>query len=294
VEKLAYQGSYGDFLRLYLQAYHGFCRGNDCLELPTWNHLWFVAYLWVYTMVLGGLAVLAGGAMQRVSDRMGSWLTGWKLVALPVAVLWAARMLLADSFPSTHNLTRDWYNHALYLFLFLLGALIATQARVWQEMERLRWAALALWLGAWAVVVIVNSLPEGVLTETQVQLWRPLWRVAYCCDQWAPILALCGFGRRHLNFDSAKRRHLTQAVFPVYILHQTLIVTMAHWLKPVGLAPFTEGMVLVILTLALSFAGFEIVRRVALLRPFFGLGRTGYGKSATAPASRQHEADCLP
>jgi fucose 4-O-acetylase-like acetyltransferase len=47
VEKLSYAGTYADFLKLYFTAYHGFCRGSDCLILPTWNHLWFVAYLWV-------------------------------------------------------------------------------------------------------------------------------------------------------------------------------------------------------------------------------------------------------
>src|ERR1700760_3617998 len=52
VEKLAYSGSYLDFLRLYFSAYRGFCKDGDCLILPTWNHLWFVAYLWVYTVVL--------------------------------------------------------------------------------------------------------------------------------------------------------------------------------------------------------------------------------------------------
>ncbi|HEU5435570.1 MAG TPA: hypothetical protein VFU95_04060, partial [Telluria sp.] len=78
---------------------------------------------------------------------------------------------------------------------------------------------------------------------------------------------------RHLNFDSAKRRYLTEAVFPVYIVHQTLIVVMAHYLKPVRFAPGTEGAILVVLTLCGSFAVFEVVRRVAVLRPLFGLAR---------------------
>ena len=51
VTKLAYAGSYADFLRLYLSGYHAFCRGTDCLSLPTWNHLWFLPYLWAYTML---------------------------------------------------------------------------------------------------------------------------------------------------------------------------------------------------------------------------------------------------
>lgn len=49
--KLGYTGGYADFMRLYLQGHAGFCRGHDCLVLPTWNHRWFVAYLWVYTLV---------------------------------------------------------------------------------------------------------------------------------------------------------------------------------------------------------------------------------------------------
>ena len=51
VEKVGYGGSFAQFYRLYMTGYHGFCR-EDCLIMPTWNHLWFVAYLWVYTLVL--------------------------------------------------------------------------------------------------------------------------------------------------------------------------------------------------------------------------------------------------
>jgi glucans biosynthesis protein C len=38
-----------------------------------------------------------------------------------------------------------------------------------------------------------------------------------------------------------------------------------------GLAPMVEGPVLVLGTLACCFVGYELVRRVALLRPLFGL-----------------------
>jgi hypothetical protein len=112
--------------------------------------------------------------------------------------------------------------------------------------------------------------------------------MVYCLGQWAPILAICGFGHRHLAFDSAKRRYLTEAVFPVYILHQTLIVSMAHWLKPLKLAPGTEGALLIVLTFSISFGVFEVVRRVAVLRPLFGLGRITSQTSAyvaQAPAA---------
>jgi glucan biosynthesis protein C len=286
VEKVAYKGGYGEFMRLYVTGYHGFCRGDDCLIMPTWNHLWFVAYLWVYTMVIGGIAWAMGSArFQACSDALGRLLTSWKIIVLPVIVLAIARFALADRFPATHALVDDWYNHAQYFFLFVMGAMLAMQNGFWAKVDDLRWTSLGFWLATWALIVIYWSIPEALLATTDVAQWRPLMRAVYCLGQWAPMLAICGFGHRHLAFDSAKRRYLTEAVFPVYILHQTLIVTMAHWLKPVKLAPGTEGVFLIVLTFAISFGVFEVVRRIALLRPLFGLGRIISQTSAYAEQS---------
>ena len=280
VEKVAYHGSYGEFMRLYVTGYHGFCRGNDCLIMPTWNHLWFVAYLWAYTMVGGLIAWLLGAQrLAALSDKVGRLLTGWKIIVLPMLVLAVARFTLADRFPATHALIDDWYNHAHYFFMFALGAMLATQNEVWPRIAALRWASLGLWLFAWAFTLCYWSMPEALLATPEVHAWRTVARLIFCLDQWAPIVAICGFGYCHLNFDSAKRRYLTEAVFPVYILHQTLIVVMAHSLKPVKLAPGIEGAALIVLTFTLSFGIFEVVRRIAVLRPLFGLGRL------TAPTS---------
>jgi surface polysaccharide O-acyltransferase-like enzyme len=287
VEKVAYHGSYAEFMRLYVSGYHGFCRGDDCLRMPTWNHLWFVAYLWAYTMI-GGLIVWLLGAprLQRLSDTVGSLLSGWRLIVLPVLVLAAARYTLADRFPTTHALVDDWYSHAQYFFLFALGTLMAMQTGLWARIEALRWTSLALWLSSWALVVCYWSIPEALATPEVLQ-WKPLMRAVYCLCQWAPILTVCGFGHRHLNFDSAKRRYLTEAVFPVYILHQTLIVVMAHWMKPINLAPGIEAVFLIVLTFTISFGVFELVRRVGVLRPLFGLGRpaTPVAMTIATPAS---------
>lgn len=282
VEKIAYQGSYGEFMRLYVGGYEGFCRDKDCLSIPTWNHLWFVAYLWVYTMIGGLIAWLLGARFDAASNALGRLLTGWKIIVLPVAVLALARFTLADSFPATHGLFDDWYNHAQYFFLFVLGALLAMQNGAWAKIEALRWTSLGLWLASWALVVCYWSIPEALANTPEIKQWKPVFRSIYCLCQWVPILTVCGFGHRHLNFDSAKRRYLTEAVFPVYILHQTLIVSMAHWMKPIKLAPVTEGVFLVVLTFAISFGVFEVVRRIAVLRPLFGLGPVTSQKSAYA------------
>jgi glucan biosynthesis protein C len=74
-----------------------------------------------------------------------------------------------------------------------------------------------------------------------------------------------------LTHDNAARRYLTSAIFPVYILHQTVIVVVAHALKPSHLYPPIEGILLVLVTAATCFLSYDAIRRVRLLRPLFGL-----------------------
>jgi glucan biosynthesis protein C len=261
VEQLAYQGSYLEFMHLYVTGYHGFCR-EDCLRLPTWNHLWFVAYLWCYTLAYAALASLP---LARMSALMERHLTGWRVIVLPWMALAVARILLYSRFPTTHDVVNDWYNHADYFLLFLIGALLARQAGFWRQLETQRFAALGLALACWAVMVVYVALPENILPGPP-EAWRYPHRLVYTLCQWSAIVAICGFGHRHLQLDSAKRRYLTQAVFPLYIVHQTLIVLFAHALKVVGMAPVTEGIVLVVLTFTAGFGIFEAVRRVPVLR----------------------------
>jgi glucan biosynthesis protein C len=272
VEKVAYQGGYGEFMRLYVTGYGDFCRGTDCLDMPTWNHLWFVAYLWVYTLALGAIVIALGPRFDTAARKVVSMLAGWKLIVLPVAVLGLARIALLSHFPTTHGLVDDWYNHATYLPLFILGAMLGRSGAAWQRFDEARWTALGLAFACWGALIVFFSLPESLTLHPDIHSWRMLMRVVYMLCAWSAIVAVCGFAHRHLNRDNASRAYLTEAVFPVYILHQTLIVSIAHLIKPAKVAPAPEGLILIVLTLTISFGVFELVRRVRVLRPLFGLG----------------------
>ena len=271
VEKLGYADGINAFMRLYLAGYDGFCK-DGCLILPTWNHLWFVAYLWVYTLLLAAcVALLPASRLEALARRTAAGLHGWKLIVLPALFLAAVRILLADHFPSTHALVDDWFNHATYLPMFLLGALVARSEQLWEGMEGARWAALGLALSGWAAIVAWYAAPHHEHTGQFMTLWMPVMRCVYTLCAWSAIVAACGFARRHLDRDGAARRYLTEAVFPVYIAHQTLIVVMAHAFKPLGLAPGVEALLLMVLTATGSFGLYEAVRRLPWARPLFGL-----------------------
>jgi hypothetical protein len=136
-----------------------------------------------------------------------------------------------------------------------------------------------VFLCVWHGLDNADALPSSLVL-------RRVWQLVFSAQIWLAIVAVLGFARRHLNHDNAARRYLTTAVFPVYILHQTVIVVAAHALQPVRLDPLLEGVVLVLATTALCFLGYEAIRRVTFLRPLFGLAVPADGERVRAPVPR--------
>jgi drug/metabolite transporter (DMT)-like permease len=168
--------------------------------------------------------------------------------------------------------------------VFVLGVLLAREASVWEEIRRQRWIALALAIAGYAVVQTWSSHYDALQS---LDWLRQLQRVAYALDEWCAIVAALGFARQWNPADSRARRYLTEAIFPFYIVHQTAIVLLAHFMKPLGLRPLVEGPLLVAATVAICVASFEVVRRVGWLRPLFGLAPKAAVK---APASSGYHA----
>jgi hypothetical protein len=269
VEKAGYSDGFPAFYARYLTADDSFCRGKDCLVIPTWNHLWFVAYLWVYTMMIALVLRFAPAWRERVAGVVTRALGGPGVILWPWLVLALARIFLIGRFPSTHDLITDWYNHALYFTVFALGFLVARADPVWVAMEARRWTALVLAIASYAFIAwyfLGRADPQGT-----PEWLRMVQRAVYALNQWTAIVAVCGFARRHIRRDGPVRAYLTDAIFPFYIVHQTAIIVFAMALKPGALRPVVEAPILIALVALTCFATYELVRRVRVLRPLFGL-----------------------
>jgi peptidoglycan/LPS O-acetylase OafA/YrhL len=267
IQKGGYSLDYLDFWLRYLKADHTFCKDGKCLDLPTWNHMWFVAYLWVYAMLLALILRFAPTLPERITCAGEAWLRGWRLLALPVAYVTLTRWTLLNLFPSTHNLTWDWLNHATYLPAFLFGVLFLHSDAISANIRALRWPAL--WLAALSYLFLISYFTyyDSVVPP----LWlRYFQRAVWALNQWTAIIAAFGFAQVLLNRDGPARRYLTGAVFPLYLFHQTLIIVFAWYLRDWQLPSLPEGLLLIVLTAVSCFVLYEIGRRIPFLRALIG------------------------
>ena len=101
------------------------------------------------------------------------------------------------------------------------------------------------------------------------------------------IVALLGFARQHLHRDGPARSYLTDAIFPYYIVHQTIIVLAGFSLAPLGLGAGVEFAIIAGATVAGCALTYELGRRIGWLRPILGLKspttRPACGTSILAP-----------
>ena len=238
----------------------------ELLRVPL-NHLWFVLYIGVYTFA--AVALLARPTLLQGLERtLERALAGWRVLLVPIAYLAAARIALFPIFGITNQLPVDWYNHAVSLAVFLFGFAMAMRESVWQDLERFRKPALIAALATLALLMAMTALPGGRF------LFGIPKAMVYAANQWLTIAAILGFGSAHLRrADGPLLRYLTDAVFPCYLAHQTLLVIAAYVVKPWGLPAAPEAALLTLVTLGGSLGVYEIVRRLGPIRPLWGLKR---------------------
>ncbi|MEA9708506.1 acyltransferase [Xanthomonas campestris] len=243
----------------------------------TWNHLWYLAYLLPYTLLLLALMALARALPTLALPRLPAAVLVPALLLLPI--LWESICVLwvLPRYPPTHALVGDWFVHAESLPLFLLGYLLAHNARFWRWAVQLRWLTLASAVLAITVELTLRAggqslLPAGLQTALAALPLGVIERLARAAYTWLALLALLGWARHRLNRPFAWLPYCTEAVFPWYILHQSLIIVALYWLAPFKLGAWLEPALVLAATVAGCLLLHELViRRLRWLRPLFGV-----------------------
>ncbi|TKD51995.1 acyltransferase family protein [Sphingomonas baiyangensis] len=234
---------------------------------PSWEHLWFVVYLWAYTMV--ALALDRVGRLPGA--RTARWLLrGGRLLWAPILAIEAMRLSILFVLPERQGLFTDWPGHVVYFPLFLFGFALAAHPALWDAIARLWKPALAVAAVAGTIVVATELRYPGEAVPGHAAMLAD--RAARVAMAWSMTLALFHLAQRFWNRDHRWRRTLGEAVFPFYLLHHPVIVFIAWETLGLRLDPWIEFAILLAGTLAACTAFYLAARAVPWLRPLAGLG----------------------
>ncbi len=256
----AFQGGYWEFFPA--EAFTGiYPEGN-----LSWHHLWFLPYLLVFSLVL---AI----PFRKIKDRPGRlvrWTRsrlqkpwGWLVFLLPF-YLWEA--FLEPFFPVTHALVGDWFAVVNFASFFFIGfILISCGSDFWNHVQEHRRRNLYLGLVTFSILVGIWQFEDS----THRHFTEAGFKVV---NLWTWIFVLFGYAARYLNKPSRGLAYCNRAVYPFYILHQTITVILAYPLVAADWGFWPESFFLLLGTFGGSWLLYHfLILPLPLLHPFFGL-----------------------
>lgn len=262
----------GEFTGSMVVFYPGYAALEQSFSTitPTWNHLWYLAYVLVYILI--ALAILPW-LRDVPKSRVWQSLTTRPFVVVFIMIMpfVVNETWLSPLYPTTHNLVNDWAHHAHRFMIFLLGFFVAKDARFWHSVNRV-WKFMPI-LAVAAFLLLLNrqdieNWARQFMSDTLLRLFFSYFMVTYA---WSCILTLLGFGQRFFNRESPLLRYLTGAIFCYYVLHQTITVVAGYYLTEHRLGVVVESSLVLAITVAGCVLGYELIRRIPHVGLLFGV-----------------------
>ena len=256
---------------------HGEFSGNYFQFLPqyyifakiNWNgsHLWYLKYLFIFSIILYPLfRWLKSGGRGFLTKLDGMIAKTWVLYTLVFPFLVMYSSIDTDSPLMASN---GGYPYIMYLWYILLGFLITSDQRIQEKIRQLHWVSLIAGLVLATGSAILINLAADKETITPSLVIAVTMRVF---GGWLTVLGILGMGMQYLNVRTPRLDYANEAVLPFYVLHQTILLPVGHFVLQWGLPEVIEWSVIVAISFVIIMALYEfVVRRVNVLRFLFGM-----------------------
>ncbi len=264
IERLAYNGYTAGYFHFWIyDAFQGvYPEGN-----LSWHHLWFLPYLLIFSIVLTPLFVFLKKhpestflQFQRNLLQRSPWHLLWYIIPL-----FLAEGLVEPFFEVTHALIDDWFTIVFFIFIFFYGFnFISIGPTFWKALDRIKKSALILGIGIFAIYFYLLFLEDTTLKHFVEAAFKTV-------NMWLWLLVIFGYGASFLNKPSKILSYCNTAVYPFYILHQTVTVILCYFIFQSDLSITVKFLFLSVGTFLISGLIYELIRRIKILRPLFGL-----------------------
>lgn len=267
------QGYTGNYWAFYLSVFRfqPYPAGNF-----SWHHLWFILYLFIYDVLFTPFFTWMIRKTRdlrwiRFFNQLGKG-PGVYLLMLPGTLIFT---FLAPLFPGTNDLIHDYCYFFYWLCFLLVGFVCMCFPVLIDSLERNRRLSLAL---GFAGIIVINYFRWNSLDD---EISSPFYTALYAVMAYMWVFALVGYGKRYLNRPHPSLPYLNQAVYPFYILHQTVIVILSFYVIQTTDTILLKYGFTVLLTFFISIILIHVfIRPFRLSRWLFGMKNMESKRSA--------------
>jgi glucans biosynthesis protein C len=277
-----HQGAFqGSILAFYPRFFNGlFPQGNF-----SYGHLWFLAYLLLYSaLTLPLFRWLEGPRGRRELDRLVRWMDrpGGPLLltlpfSLPLVAFWSR-------YPMTGGLWNDWAVHGWLLVAFVGGYIMLSEPRM-DDLLRRRWSEALLPAAISSLFLVQFAMGGNALVRLPstpgggyLAFWT-LWGIG--TGSW--LIVILGLAWRWLDRRSSFLEEWGDTAYPFYIFHQPAVVATAYFVIDWPVSFPLRVMLLFVLSLGATLLAVAVIRRITPLGRLFALHPSTPGPRRPTP-----------
>lgn len=245
------------FARKFFFAYHGGWAKNwiyffthltdfsgyDGAFTP--GQLWFILFLFIISMF--SLIVFQFIPYRKVESNIGK-ISIWGILLLFIPIWLMYYLGNFGGFSLGKNLA-----------LFLTGFYFLSNDAVMGTIERnIKWLAILWGIGTVLLVVLYYKF----------SYYGDLW-INFI--GWISILVILILGKRFLNKETEFTRYFNSASYPVYILHQSVLVALAYYVVKICDNLYIQVLGISIGSFVLTILAYHFIRLIPIARKMFGV-----------------------
>ncbi|GGG98458.1 hypothetical protein GCM10011416_15760 [Polaribacter pacificus] len=246
------------------------------------NHLWFIENLWVWSVLLIPFILFLkspkSNDFKGFFDRIILKKYGLFIGVIPLLSIF---IILKQQYPedskSISNLSVSFY----HLYFFSAGMLLAATKQVWESLKKYRRTNLVILLVCTALFYGYYFMPNQWI-EPYLSLanrWS-LWYAVCCLVGWSFVITLLGYSQVWFAKNSKLLLLCNEAIYPFYILHQTVIIVVGYYIIEWDLPISAKIFLLLIVTFPVILLLYRfVVYPFNFLRLVFGMKKKSTSSS---------------
>ena len=222
-------------------------------------HLWFILFLFIISilgiLILKACKVLGGNKILFIIKKL--------LLSKMGLLIVIALTIITEIVPSIGG-----KGLILNLLMFLLGYVtysdsdyiiaISKYRRIFAVMN------ICVIILGFGYFIEIKTFHLGIIRNLIEIILKSLMIVT-------AIVTIIGYGIKYLNIENKALVYLNKACFPIYIMHQTILLVLAFFILPLMLPTWLSILIVIVTSILITFTLYEVIRRTKYIGILIGI-----------------------
>lgn len=214
------------------------------------GNLWFILYLLIFSIISLPLMAWYVKNVDKIRKRLSDF-------SLPVIIIIGFVLLVFLSLIGNFDKSIGGY-----FTCFLLGFLLLSNEKLIERLENKCGVLLAV------SVVLIGLRVGAWLIGVDNDIYYYIEMKAL---EWVGVLTALGLGKKFIDKTNDVWSYLFKASFPVYLLHQFILVITAFYVVKLDILNLYQFLIITAVSLVVTFALYELLKRFRVTRFCLGI-----------------------